>query len=367
MSRATGGGTAHFKTAVLYAALLILLTFLLSTIPARACPICFPYPPKTSVDYVIGSETVVFARADPAARFSYAPTEVLKGRYDGKDIPLLVDSVTVRTLELNAALQVILVQDRREGTWSSLGVAGREYQGILREVARWDASTKTPAERAMFFSPHLRSDDDALRELAFLEAGRAPYSTIRNLAAHVPRAEIYRALNNLFRVEWHPLYILMLGMSDRPDDIAFVRRRLDAAVRHRLTTNLSAYATAYIEMVDTDAVRLLSEEYFREGVHSAEELREILKALSTHGNTGSVELRGVIVDAYGELLAHRPELAGLVAGDLRVWKATRFAPRMKAILNGNIVLDEPSELAITTYLSIGRRERDATILDRPSQ
>jgi hypothetical protein len=330
---------------------MIAAAFLLTVTPAHACVLCLPYPQVTNADHVIGSGTAVFARENPARPFSYAMLETFKGRYDGTDIPLFLDSMTARVLKLNPALRVILVQNRPGGAWKALGMAGSEYQSVVRQVAQWDKGSKTPAERATFFARYLRHEDRRLAELAFLEVARAPYATLRDLKTNVAREDIYRIVNDLFHVEWHGLYILMLGMSDRPDDVAFVRGKLKTAAKYGLTTNLAAYVTAFIEMTGADGLTQLAEDYFVDPDRSSAELIEIVKALSVHGNGGAVELRAAIVDAYGRLLVHHPELAGYVANDLFAWKVTRFVPRLNEILNTGTGLDDASQLAVAAYLS----------------
>jgi hypothetical protein len=330
---------------------MIAAAFLLTATPSHACVLCMPYPQATNADHVIGSGTAVFAREDPARPFSYVVLKTFKGSYDGSAIALFLDSMTARALKLNPALQVILVQNGPGGTWRALGMAGREYQSVVSQVAKWDKDSKTPAERATFFAQYLRHEDRRLAELAFLEVARAPYATLRTLKASVARDDIYRIVNDFFHVEWHGLYILMLGMSDRPDDVAFVRGKLETAAEYGLTVNLAAYATAFIEMTGADGLKQLTEEYFVDPDRSSAELIEIVKALSEQGTGGAVELRAAIVDAYGRLLAHHPELAGYVANDLSDWKVARFVPRLREILNANVGLDEASHFAIAVYLS----------------
>ena len=330
---------------------MIAAAFILTATPAHACVLCLPYPQVTNADDVIGSGTAVFARENPARPFSYVVLEILKGRYDGSAISLFLDSMTARALKLNPALRVVLVQSGPGETWRALGMAGSEYQDVVRQVAKWDKGSKTPAERAMFFARYLRHEDRRLAELAFLEVGRAPYATLRGLKTSVARDDIHRIINDFFHVEWHGLYILMLGMSDRPDDIAFVRGKLKTAAKYGLTTNLAAYATAFIEMTGADGLKQLTQEYFADPDRTSAELIEIVKAMSVQGRDGAVELQAPIVDAYGDLLDHRPELAGYVANDLSDWKVTRFVPRLREILNAGAGLDGASQMVVASYLS----------------
>ena len=355
------GGPTQLRSAPPHGVMKAVLVLLAATIaaalapPAGACVLCLPYPKKTSADYVIESSTVVFARENPARPLLFVPVETLKGHYHGDFIPLLVDSTTARALRLDPTLSVVLAEHRSGGTWTRLGLAGSEYQAVLREIARWSehwgGKSTTAEERARYFAPYLQNQDRGLAELAFLEIGRAPYATIRGLAATVERDDLYGVINDFFHVEWHALYILMLGMSDRPEDIAFIRGKLETAAEFGLTINLGAYATALIEMMGADAVKLLAREYFVGPDRSDAEVIEVLKALSVQGHEGRVELRSAIVEAYGLVLAHHPEQAGYVAKDLFDWNVNRFAPQMRELLNAGVALDEASELAVTVYVA----------------
>jgi hypothetical protein len=130
-----------------------------------------------------------------------------------------------------------------------------------------------------------------------------------------------------------------------------VRRRLETSVQFNVTTNLPAYAAAYIEMTGDKAIQFLRQAYVLDSSRrDTTGIVEILKALSIHGNEGRTELRDQIVDFYELLLIHQPELAGYIAKDLTKWRTIDLASRMAEILV-NTELDEPSELAVAGYLS----------------
>ena len=250
---------------------------------------------------------------------------------------------------------MLLARERAGETWRTLGLAGPAYQRVAREIldrrADWLADAgKSDMERPLFFVPYLTHSDAALAVLAYLEVARAPYAQIRELNGTVPREEIYKVLRNLAYIEWHPLYLLMLGTSSDPKDAAFMRRRLDSAARFDLASNLSAYATAYVEMAGEAALAFLEETFLSGHNRDRTVVAEIVRALSVHGAEGRTELRDRIVGLYRELLDRRPYLAGIVATSIAGWDVTALAPRMAEILSGTD-LDEPSRLAVAGYLS----------------
>lgn len=327
-----------------------LVTFLLlAGGPGWACNICLPYPSNTALDYALESETLVLAREDPKRPYSFKPIEVVKGLYDGSVIPLLVDSTTKRMLDSHPNHKVVLA--RNKTIWRNLGYASEVYEDVIRELVfrrRFEVE-KYSLERALFFVPYLGHSDRQLSELAHLEVARAPYSVIRVLNSPVSREKIYSVLRNIAYMEWQALYILMLGSSDRPDDVAFVLRRLQTAAKFDMVLNLSAYLTAYIEMAGQKGIDFAKNEFLAKRHRDKTVVIETLKALSIQGREGRIELRSQIIEAYGDLLVNQPELAGYVAKDLTDWQQTQFSSAMARLLM-IIELDEPSELAVRAYL-----------------
>jgi hypothetical protein len=343
----------------------VVSALLFSAESAFSCQLCFPYPKKTAADYIIESETVVLARENPKKLYSYLPVEVLKGHYDGRTIPLLLDSVTKHSLGENPNLKVVLTQDRVGDEWRKLSLASVEYEPIVRELvlhsADWGHTSASEIDRARYFVPYLGHSDREIAQLAYLEIARVSYSFIRELKGAVSREEIYKLLRNIAYIEWQPLYILILGTSTRIDDVSFVLRRLKSAAEFHIPINLSAYAAAYVEMAGEEAVQFLGQNFLFNSAQDRAVVTEVLKALSIHGTEGRTELRDQIVGIYGELLVRRPELAGYMAKDFKKWQITKYAPLMEEILI-DTHLDEPSELAVVNYLKvIGTQSADAAV------
>jgi hypothetical protein len=70
------------------------------------------------------------------------------------------------------------------------------------------------------------------------------------------------ALADKTLLPWTGFHILMLGLSDRPEDHALVRDRADAAARVGGGRDLDAWATALIEIDGADAVERLAADWF---------------------------------------------------------------------------------------------------------
>ena len=332
--------------AVVYAALL-------ASSSGRACSICIGLPTETAADIVIASGCVLLAREDPKRPFSFAPIEVLKGRFDGEPIDLLVDSVTRRTLKADQTRHVVLAQEAPGGDWRRLGVTSAAYEAVLRRVLLLATEWKGEAgrkRRIEYFVSLFGDEDSAVHRLAYLELGRAPYPVIRKLGRRVKPEQIAPYLERVQYLEWRSLAILLEAHSSDPDVRRKIVERFKAVEPLGLTTNLAAWATAAIEVDQAAAIQQISDRYLSDPDRSEEELQAVLEALSLHGTEGHTHLRDEIVAAYSTLLQGHPELAGQVAKDLQAWDRFDLAPDMAKIADAEAGIDREGRRAIARYL-----------------
>ncbi len=242
-----------------------------SSIRAEACPVCLPIPTKTAADFLIESEVVVFAREDPDKPFSYRTVKVLKGKVLTSNIELFVDSSTRRRLKANEDHVVVFVRLIGDQPWRSLGIADAEYQRIIRRVlifANDWARKDGPTKRYEFFLPFFGHENPAIFELAYLELGRAPYSMIKHVARSISPDALRPMLRKREYIEWRSLAILMLAQNANGQDRDFIEDSFRGCQRFSLTTNLAAWATAYIELNGLSAVEEIEAKYLRDGLRN---------------------------------------------------------------------------------------------------
>jgi hypothetical protein len=189
-----------------------------------------------------------------------------------------------------------------------------------------------------------------------------PYASIRLIARTVPRQQIREFLNNWRLIEWHSLYILMLGQSRHPDDIAYIRNKVETAAAFGSKTNLSAWVTVSIEMNPDTGVEEIENLYFSNHSRTPYELQEVCNSLSTLGSEGGMRVshqligrRNRIVRSYGTLLENHPQMAGPVAKDLTIWQVRALVEQLKLIRESELALDPDTKMATDHYLSIARR------------
>jgi hypothetical protein len=321
--------------------------------PLAACQICFPYPKKSAADYLIEGEAVVLAREDPQRPFHYRPVRVLKGDPGTKEIDLFINSVTRRTLAVFPKHAMVLVRTDEDGpsAWRSVGMANSDFGPLVSKIlACAPAWEKAPNERTAFFSTHLGHPDPHISDLAHLEVARAPYAMIRTLGGVISREKIHAYLKNIRYMDWHALYILLLAQSEDVRDREFISESFRSAVRFGSTSQLAAWATAFIELEGTSAIEFIETEYFHGGRHKAKELQEILKALSVHGTHGSPALRDRIVASYETVVTLSPSLTSQITDDLIKWKRTEYAEDIgKFVADNPLTFDLPTTLRLRAY------------------
>jgi hypothetical protein len=280
-------------------------------------------PQTTAADLLIESDVVVFAREDPDKPFSYQAVDVIKGDLDSTAIDLFVDSSTRRRLEVNETLVVVLARDRKDQSWRTVGIADGMYQQVVRRIlaVAQDWSGPNGAEkRCEFFLTLLVHDDRALFKLAYLELGRAPYRMIKRVGRDVSKQDLLSILQRREYIEWRSLAILMLSQSANTQDRASIEKNFADCCEYSLTTDLAAWATAYIELNGARAIERIEQEYLANPQRSEKEVRAIVAALSLHGHDGRMELRDQIVCSYEIAIRHHPVVSRQIAKDLADWR-----------------------------------------------
>jgi hypothetical protein len=343
---------------------------------AEACMVCIPFPQNTVADDLLSATVIVLARENPKKPFSYVAVEVLKGDLDAPQIELFLDSTTRQHLAFNPDRSVVLAlggtklpgssslwnprstgADASPSTWRSLGYASSRYEAIVREILarapRWRERVGWE-NRAKYFMPYLADAERSIRELAYLEVGRASYDTIREADRFVSADQLRAFLAEPQYLEWRALYILLLGIDAKPDEEEAIREAMAGLARFDQTLNLSAWATALIEIDGEKAIDWLEAAYLGAPDRDPDAVLEIVKAVSVHGAREQSRLRGRIAESYGALIEAHPSLAGWAARDLTAWHDWRFAEALDELRKSRLTMDGATAYAIDYYIGRAR-------------
>jgi hypothetical protein len=329
---------------------------------AVACLVCIELPERTITDRVLAAETVVLARNNPDRPFAFAPVETLNGDAAGEVIPGLVDSQTRRRLAADPDVAVLFARDA-DG-WARLSDVTPQFRMVLSDILAaadaWDAGASHTARFAFFAALHDHADP-AVRALALAELSRAPYAQIRGIHPRLGRAEVTRLLLDPKMTEWVPIHILFLGLSDDPQDHAFVRRAFDAASRSSASPHLAAWATALVEIDGPPAIERIRAMFFQSPGRTPEEMRAIATALATLAEGGETALRPGIDAAFRDLAAEHTALAGEAARYLTWAGDWSQADSLGALLLTGAITDPAAEFLVTNYIAAAREAHDPTI------
>ena len=337
----------------IYRPVLAVLLALALVWPLAACQICLPFPKDSVVDFLLAADAVVFAREDPDEPFSLKATEILVGDSAHTEIDLFLDSNTRRLLKVYPGRQVVCIyrKDGEEPGWRRIGVSDKDMEPLLRDVLEelpsWRAE---PGRRPAYFAPHLGHENRQLATLAHLEVARAPYADIKKVAGTLPREDIHAFLRDVRYLEWHALYILLLAQSGHPDDHALIVERVRSAEELGSTLQLPAWATAWIEIGEEEALEFIEEKYFKDPDRT-EEAGVVMTALSEHGSNGHVHLRDRIMKSYEVLLANHPSLVVRLLPDLTAWERWELSPQISEIAAASLPeFDGAAQAQLRAYL-----------------
>ncbi len=299
-----------------------------------ACQICIPVPQKSVADYLIESELIVLGREDPKHPFHVEIIETLKGKSGEEKVDLFLDSTTRRLLARHPEQSILIAKEQVASgeSWKRIGLMDLSFATVVRDILKQAPEWSTDdTSRSAYFVKYLNDKNAQVRRLARLELARAPYAQIRKYGHVISRDDILSFLQEMKYAEWQPLYILLLAQSGLSEDADRVRSSMEMAVHHGAQLNLSAWATALVEVDRLEGIQFLERHYFSNKSRGFQELQEICLALSAHGSLGEGALRDRIVITYGIALNTHPELAPVLVKDLLKWNRFDLSNQMEKI------------------------------------
>jgi len=338
----------------------VLVLIFLGISTSLACVVCIPYPKSTLADKLVAGHVIALAREDPDKPFSLAILKILRGTTDNLSASVFLPTTPRRKLKQNPEDRIVLIKHQASSKWQWLRYVTPVQLNFFREILAREENWRGNRGKAMrfrYFTKHLNDSDRLIREQAFLEVGRAPYSWIKTAARRVPIEMVRNTLANWKLIEFHSLYILMLAQSNDSNDKAYIRRNFERAARFATVRNLSAWTTAFVETHPVESAEMIDELYFQNRNRSLKELEEVLKAISIVTTVEhpllvrrKAKLRRSMVKAYASLLDNYPSLAGWVARDLTHWRKKAFVARFREIRSNDKLLDPASVFAVDLYL-----------------
>lgn len=319
-------------------------------------PIYVSLPKETITDNLSKSPVVVLARLAPDNGFRFSPDIWLKGD-PGSDLPAipnLVDSTTRRQLQANEDEGVYFVHGPEDQGWRRIAYADAEVRElvntIMHSAPEWPLGRDDPSRFAFFAERH-DHPNATIRTFSLVEVTQARYGLIRTLTPTLNRSEVQKLLRDPMQAPLAPLYIVMLGLIDDAGAAAIVRKTVANALDLDFGGSLTAWATAYIEIDERDAVEALAAAVLPPARVNRKTAEAVLTALALHGTEGHVALR----DRIAEILSKSAEIdaayAATAVSTLIQWQDWRAVPTIKSHLSGSEPVALRDRLVMTAYLS----------------
>ena len=337
--------------------LLIAVTALgLANGTVAAHPIYVALPEETMTDQLTKSAAIVLAQPDPDNPFQFRPAKWLKGNpnLNLPRIPQLVDSATRARFAREADYAVLFVYRSEDQGWHRLANASsavaRMIDDLMAALPSWSEGRDDPNRFAFFASRHA-DEDPSVRRLALIELVQARYSLLRTLDPQLTVGDIEDLLRDPNEYPLASLFIVMLGLIDEARATTLVRRMVDDAHDLGLSTHVTAWATALVEIDGRAGVETLAQMAI--GSHATERVTAdaMLTALALHGTEGLVSER----DRIAEILSRSAEIdtgfAVNAVATLIEWKDWRAAPIVEDHIRGGAKLALPERMALTAYLA----------------
>lgn len=246
----------------------------------------------------------------PKAKFRVL--EVLKGAEHIKGVKT-IDSVYFGDSPVGTQFLITGV-DPKEITWTmpmALSKAGPEY---IRDLMKLP---KSGPERLTFFMNYLEDKDEILRTDAYDEFASASYDDLKALGPKMPREELLARIKNPeVTTSRRRLYLTMLGVCGKPEDIAYLESLLKSTDRKQ-REGLDAIIGCYLSLKGPAGLALIEELYLT-NTDNFPDTNSTLLALRIAEE--STILKKTDAAAAFRRLLDNPKLADLVIPDLARWE-----------------------------------------------
>jgi hypothetical protein len=316
-----------------------------------ACPACVGTtgPQLSLAQQIINCEIAVCA-VPTADRRRFLVALPFKGvREPRSEVVLGIASLPQGRIP--AGQEVLLGYESLSQQWRYLGTippGHREWLAALGRLKRTaDLSQEDWLQRTRFFLQTLDDPDTQVRETAFRELSRTPYSVMRACRDQLDVESLLQTLAPDRFPERRPLVALLLGIAGGPVADNWLMATRDDELQRREEGARAALLVARLEREGERGLpRFLAEEILAEPLRDRER-RAALLALSVQGTADGVIPRSTVVVLYEQVLEQRAELAELIAADLVSWNEVGLITPLQRLL-------ETGRLSPDTGEAVGR-------------
>ncbi len=288
---------------------------------AIACPFCNAQT-KTFSDDLASSDAVVIAKfvkgpAKPDADVSESTFEVVKALKGGEH---LGKRRTIKLLYFGnhpaGTKFLVFGVDPKHLQWSTPNAVSDRTVEYVTKLMK--LPEKGP-ERLDFFQNYLEDEESILATDAYEVFARAPYAEVKQLGDRMHHDQLVAWIKNReVPSSRRRLYLTMLGICGRPDDVPDLEAMIRSTDR-QVRTALDAMVACYLILKGPEGMPLIEELFLKNQDAEYTDTYAAIMALRFLGQETNVVPKPRLLEALRYML-DRPQLADLVIPDLARWQ-----------------------------------------------
>lgn len=288
---------------------------------ALACPFCNAQT-KTFSDDLAASDAVVIAKfvkgpAKPDADVSESTFEVVKALKGGEH---LGKRRTIKLLYFGnhpaGTKFLVFGVDPKNLQWSTPNAVSDRTVEYVTKLMK--LPEKGP-ERLDFFQNYLEDEESILATDAYEVFARAPYAEVKQLGDRMHHDQLVAWIKNReVPSSRRRLYLTMLGICGRPDDVPDLEAMIRSTDR-QVRTALDAMVACYLILKGPEGMPLIEDLFLKNQDAEYTDTYAAIMALRFLGQETTVVPKPRLLEALRYML-DRPQLADLVIPDLARWQ-----------------------------------------------
>lgn len=322
---------------------------------AHACAFDVTKPERTAIDWILDSDTLVFARPDPENEFAYQVVEVLRGEQSTYDVPLLVHTQHRRNLMRNPE-HTVLFRKTNDQNWVQVAYVDESFSQILQTALAHADQWKDGYHPSRFaaFEALQTSANPKLRDLAIGELDKAPYDMLRKLDVQIATEDLLADLWTPAGYPYQPIRVLLLGLSGgdkaRDEIYDYFERTHD----WDWANNIGAFAAALVELDGVAGISYLDGELLTNRNQSLDKVRGVISALAVQRSAAAPDVIQAIDQVLAQMVETRPETAPLVAQQFAVFSDWSQADPLAKLAGERRLITAADLMTVSVYLAQAR-------------
>ncbi len=229
------------------------------------------------------------------------------------------------------------------GTPTALSDKAIEYVSKLPTLA------EAGADRLAFFQSYFEDSDSLLAADSYDEFAKAPYADLKALNEKMPHDKLIQWIKDPnVSTSRRRLYLCMLSVCGKPDDVAFLEKMIRNEDR-QIRTALDAMIGSYLTLRGPDGMPLVEDLFLKNAKAEYTDTYSAIMALRFIGQETTAISRDRLKEGMRHML-NRPTLADLIIPDLTRWQDWTVMDRLVKLFKDADMESSWVRLPVVNYL-----------------